>query len=187
MAEEIQSVNIAITGIEDTGTQIKIRDQNKRTYSFFKTKKDGGDTEAFKSFQDFKPGNTALIAFKEVPYKEGTIRNILMFRPATGIPETSQERGVSSAANWKKEKLPREYWEKREARKESNIFLQVAFKAAVELESASIRSGKEFNRNNLYNNTIDFYDWIVSQVGDGTEQKQTSTAGQSSANDQLGF
>ena len=47
-------------------------------------------------------------------------------------------------------KPDREYWEKREARRETTIFLQVAFKAAVELQAANVRAGNPFNRDNLY-------------------------------------
>src|SRR5574340_970688 len=130
MAEEFQNLNIVISGVEDTGPQIKIRDQNKRTYSFFKTKKDGGETVAFQNYQKFRIGDTAEVSYKEVPYKDGIIRNIIAIRPPTGAPESAPAFGRRIA-----DRPGREYWEQREAKRQSSILMQVAFKAAIALEA----------------------------------------------------
>jgi hypothetical protein len=167
--EEIHSANITISGIDDTGAQIKIRDHNRQTYSFFKTKKDGAETEAYKNYQHFKPGDTVLLTFKEVPYKNGTIKNVMTVKPATGEPDTSP---APAAAAGKKERPGREYWEKREAVRQSSILMQVAFKAAVALEAAKIRSGTEGSKEEMYENTLEFYDFMAEQIGEETGQPQ---------------
>src|SRR4051812_2566459 len=96
MPDEMQNENIRIASSEDTGQQIKIRDQNRRTFSFFKTKKDGSETAAFRSFQQFKIGDAVEIGYKNVPYKDGTIKNILIMRAATGPVEEKETRGTES-------------------------------------------------------------------------------------------
>ncbi|MCL5666783.1 MAG: hypothetical protein M1383_03370 [Patescibacteria group bacterium] len=164
MPEEFQNLNILISGIEDTGPQIKIRDQNKRTYSFFKHKKDGGETVAFQTYKNFKIGDTAEISFKDVPYKEGTIRNIIAIRPATGEPQAALPRAGGAGM-----RPGREYWEKREATRQSSILFQVAFKAAVALQAARIRTGLEENRDQLYDTALEFYDWMAAHIGEEPE------------------
>lgn len=83
---DIINANIVIGGVEDTGQQIKIKDQNKKTYSFFKTKKDGGTTKAYEQFQQYKIGEEVGISYKEVAFtgRDGTpgkIKNIINFNP----------------------------------------------------------------------------------------------------------
>ena len=165
MAEqEIHNVNIKISGAEDTGSQVKIRDQNQRIYSFFKTKKDGGETEAYRSYRQFKVGDTALVTFKEVPYKNGTIKNVMMFKPATGEPD---QAAVTPQAQWRARgqgQPGREYWEQREAKRQSSILMQVAFKAAVTIQAAKINAGEKEDRDWLYNTTLEYYDWLEERI-----------------------
>lgn len=194
MPEELQNTNIVISGVEDTGQQIKIRDQNRRTYSFFKTKKDGGETVAFQDFRNFKIGDKALVVFKEVPYKEGTIRSAIDFRPATGEPtlaeiSCSASRRRSSATG--EERPTREYWEKREAKRQSSILMQVAFKAAVSLEAARLEKGEDEDLDHIYRDTMDFYDWMAGEIGEAqttqASQAENNSGGEIIGAEELGF
>ncbi len=93
MNDQIQNVVAKIFAIEDTGMQIKLKDENKRSLGgFFKTKKDGGQTVAYTQFQDMgiESGSVVEIGFKEVPYKDGTIKNIISFRESAGRPVPHQ-------------------------------------------------------------------------------------------------
>lgn len=164
MADELQNANIQITSAEDTGQQIKIRDQNKRTYSFFKTKKDGGETAAFKNYQHFKIGDTVEISYKEVPYKEGTIKNVLVMKPATGPAEKSAS--MQGEKLFKMRGPGREYWEEREQKRQSSILMQVAFKAAIAIHAAKIETGEAENREKMYADALEFYDWMADQIGE---------------------
>ncbi|MDC6706039.1 hypothetical protein OEZ83_27110, partial [Leclercia adecarboxylata] len=80
-------------------------DKNKRSLgSFFKNKKDGGTTQAYQQFQDMdlKSGSIVEIGFKEVPYKDGTIKNILGFREPNIMAtpqQTTQSQIVQPRAN----------------------------------------------------------------------------------------
>ena len=183
--DEFKKLNIAISAVEDTGPQIKLRDQNKRTYSFFKTKKDGGETVAFQDYKNFKPGDTAEITYKEVPYKEGTIKNIIGIHPASGEPETPAPP-AKSLASYKPGKTDREYWEAREANRQSSILFQVAFKSAAALEAARVRAGQDEDLTRMYDQTLDFYDFMAGQIGDGDK---TSNVGPEVLSDEenLGF
>jgi hypothetical protein len=175
--QEIHSANIKIFGADDTGQQIKIRDQNKQTYSFFKNKKDGGETEAFKSYQQYKIGDVVMITYKDVPYKNSTIKNVMTLRQATGEPDAAP---ATAAAQWQarsgqrqgQNRPEREYWERREAKRQSSILLQVAFKAATALQAAKIRSGEAENRDWLYDTTLEFYDWMESHMEDSSPASQ---------------
>ncbi len=196
MADEFQSINIAISGVEDTGNQVKIRDQNKRTYSFFKNKKDGEPTVAFQDFQHFKIGDTALVTYKEVPYRDGTIRNVINFREPTGPPEQAPITAVAqyrARTNRRGEEKPgREYWERREAKRQSSILMQVAFKSAVALEAARIRSGRDEDRQRVFDDTTEFYDWMEGQIGQaeenlGEQGQARERQEQLSAEEELGF
>jgi hypothetical protein len=177
MPEEIQTQNITISGVEDTGNQIKIRDQNRKTYSFFKTKKDGGETEAYKNYQRFKVGDKVLLTFKEVPYKDGSIKNVMTFKEATGEPEPAPPRTNNYTFTQRAslgDKPGREYWEQREQKRQSSILMQVAFKSAVAMEAARIQSGAEEDRERLYNTTLEYYDWMAEQIGEVEQQKSES-------------
>lgn len=160
--DEIKRINIIISSAEDIGPLVRIRDHNKRPYSFFKQKKDGGDTAAFLSFQNRRVGDTIEIAYKEVPYKDTTVRNIVNIADATGEPQTLPAPGSQKVKNM--EKPGREYWEKREANRQSSILLQVAFKSAVALEIARIRSGGQENQERVREQTLEFYDWLAGQI-----------------------
>lgn len=193
MTDEFQSLNIAISGVEDTGSQVKIRDQNKRTYSFFKTKKDGGPTVAFQDFQQFKIGDTVLITYKEVPYRDSTIRNVINFREPTGPPEqapiTAVDQYRARSGRRAEDKPGREYWEQREAKRQSSILMQVAFKSAVALEAARVRAGVQEDRQRVMDQTLEFYDWIAEQIGDGENQNPPESARKESlgTEEDLGF
>jgi len=162
MADEIKKSNIKIKSAEDTGPQIKLRDQNNRTYSFFKNKKDGDATVAFLNYQNFKVADEVEISFREVPYNGIVIRNITSMRPATAPVEAP----VSNTAVTKQRAPGQEYWERREEKRQSSILVQVAFKAALELQSAYINSGREEDREKLYNDAMEFYDWMDFQIGE---------------------
>lgn len=94
--DEIHNKNITISSVEDTGTQIKIKDENKKIYSFFKLKRNGGETVAYSDFQNYQIGDRVGIGYKEVPYKDGKIKNILNFSPP--FKETTQSPPLSLKA-----------------------------------------------------------------------------------------
>lgn len=114
--------NIIISGVEDNGTQLKVKDENKKTYSFFKTKKDGTPTQAFSQFEYLKVGDRTGISYKEVPFtaKDGTpakIKNITSFTPvfdqigmpaALAKPEPTYHK--EEGRNFKKEGYERCLW-----------------------------------------------------------------------------
>jgi hypothetical protein len=167
-ASELKNSNIVIAGVEDTGPQIKIKDHNKRTYSFFKNKKDGDQTAAFRNFQHFKVGDTVEISFKEVPYKEGTIKNVLLVKPASGSPESLPfpQAQTPPFASKERGQPGREYWEKREEKRQSSILMQVAFKSAVAMEAARVSAGQPEDRGRMYNEAQEFYDFMAEQIGE---------------------
>lgn len=172
MPDEIHSANITIAGVEDTGTQIKIRDQNKKTYSFFKQKKDGSETAAYRDYNQFKVGDTVMVVFKEVPYKDGTIKNVMNFKPATGEPDQQPMVSTRHYMEQKGIKPGRKYWEQREAKRQSSILMQVAFKSAVAMEAARVRAGQEESRDRIYDTAMEFYDWMDNQIGEETAKSE---------------
>src|SRR5438445_749738 len=116
MDSQILNANIVISGVEETPTQIKIKDQYKKTYSFFKAKKDGQPTKAFEQFAQYKVGEETGIGYKEVPYKDGTIKNLMNFGPIrNGVESTKpapkpdsrptepNPQRYGEARNWDKE------------------------------------------------------------------------------------
>ena len=111
MNDIIQNTITEVFTVEDSGTQIKLKDKNKRSLgSFFKAKKDGNPTMAYQQFQDMeiKSGLVVEIGFKEVPYKDGVIKNIISFREAAGRPVERQQT-QNSAPQQEIEPLPEEY------------------------------------------------------------------------------
>jgi hypothetical protein len=174
--DELKNANILISGVEDTGEQIKIRDQNKRTFSFFKKKKGGDETVAFRNFQHFKIGDTVEVSFREVPYKEGLIKNVVNVKPATGAPEPSQSAPFKGRIA--DTKPGREYWEQREEKRQSSIVMQVAFKSAIALEAARVQQGQAENRERMYDETLEFYDWMAEQIGDGETGQPNQNPGE---------
>lgn len=79
----MQNTTIRICSIEDKGTQIKIIDEHKQSWSFFKVKKDGQPTKAFQQFPSYKIGDTTGIGYSEAPNTKygGVFRNIVNFTP----------------------------------------------------------------------------------------------------------
>lgn len=181
MADDLQNTNIKIASAEDTGQQIKIRDHKRRTYSFFKTKKDGTETAAFRSYHQFKIGDAVEISYKNVPFRDGTIKNILNIRPATApVEETAEDVRLFQSRG-----PGRDYWEKRDAKRQSSILMQVAFKAAVSLQAAQVEKGDSENREKLYADTLEFYDWMADQIGDGEQLASQNQQRQNTVTDQL--
>jgi hypothetical protein len=85
---------IRICGVEDSGTQIKIIDENKFKYSFFKEKKAGGNTVAWEQFQKLKVGDTTGIGFNDNPNPKNPalpFHNIVNFTP----PNYAQQAQVA--------------------------------------------------------------------------------------------
>lgn len=119
--DNIQNLVTEVFAIEDSGQQIKLRDKNKRSLgSFFKTKKDGESTVAFKQFQDMeiKSGSVVEISFKEVSYKDGVIKNIIGFREAMGRPverPVAPQKAPGQAQTYKAEEQPKDdkFWDKK--------------------------------------------------------------------------
>jgi len=167
MPDEMQNENIRIQSSEDTGQQIKIRDHKRRTFSFFKTKKDGSETAAFRNYQHFKIGDTVEISYKNVPYKDGTIKNVLNMRPATGPIEESAPTENYIFKQRTRMGPGREYWEERDAKRQSSILMQVAFKAAVSLEAARVENGEAENKERMFSDTLEFYDWMENEIDGG--------------------
>ena len=80
------NANITIAGIEDTGTIVKIKDSEGKTWTFFKNKKSGGPTVAFDQFSQYKVGDTTGVAYNENPNpKGGVFRNIVSFQPPVHV------------------------------------------------------------------------------------------------------
>lgn len=93
MNDAILQKNITISGATDTGKQIKIKDEFGKTYSFFKTKQNGEQTQAMVQFPEYKVGEKTGISYKQVPYtlpdgKQTMLNNILGFMPV--MQETVQ-------------------------------------------------------------------------------------------------
>lgn len=98
MNDQIENIITEISAIEDTGIQLKLRDKNKKSLgSFFKKKKDGASTVAYDQYLDMgiESGSVVEISFKEVPYKDGTIKNIIGFREAAGRPESNYKARIN--------------------------------------------------------------------------------------------
>jgi len=80
---DLLTVDTVLARVEDKGTSVLLEDTKKDYYSFFKEKQDGSPTAAASSFHGFNPGDAITIVYKEVPYKNKTIRSCVKFK----IPE----------------------------------------------------------------------------------------------------
>lgn len=132
--DNIINANLTISGVEETVTQIKIKDENKKTYSFFKTKKDGGMTKAYEAFQQYKVGDTVGIGYKEVAFtgKDGTqgkIKSILSFGPVNSAAMLTKNapQPVSSSTG----ATYRERMDKKEADDEQVFWEKKAYKQCL--------------------------------------------------------
>ena len=81
----------------ESATQFKLKDEFGKTYSFFKSKKDGSPTQAMVQFGEYKVGERTGISYKQVPYtlpdgKQTMLNNLLGFMPTIqeSAPETIQ-------------------------------------------------------------------------------------------------
>ncbi len=73
-----------ICAVEDTGTAIRIKDENKQTWSFFKTLKAGGPTKAMQQFVQYKVGDVVGVGYNENPNPKNPqypFKNIMNFTP----------------------------------------------------------------------------------------------------------
>lgn len=104
---ELVNATFTISSVEDTGTQIKIKDENGHTWSFFKNKRDGGMTVAFEQFQHYKVGELVGVSYKMAGEK-GNIRSIMSFRP----PMYDQVKPVTTAPVVKERNFDKEAYEK---------------------------------------------------------------------------
>lgn len=95
---ELLYIDTVIAKTEDKGDQIKIEDNNKDFFSFFKKKKDGTASAAYSTFQQFKVGDTVTIVYKNVPYKGNTLRSIVKFKPFQGRNPSRAAATASTSA-----------------------------------------------------------------------------------------
>lgn len=101
--QNLLTITTTLSSVEDTGSQIKVKDANGNTYSFFKQLTAGGNTAAFNTFQQVRQGETVTIVYKEVPYKNTKLKNVVKFRapePKDSIkaPEAGSPRVPASSA-----------------------------------------------------------------------------------------
>jgi hypothetical protein len=119
---------------------------------------------------------------------------VLTFKQATGEPD---DAAATSTAQWQARqggqdqtqvRPGREYWEKREARRESSILLQVAFKAAIALQASKINAGQAEDRQWLYNTALEFYDWMEGQITKepSSPVRQAQSAGRRGVTEETG-
>lgn len=139
MNDTIQNTVAKIFAIEDTGSQIRLKDENKKSLgSFFKEKKAGGLTVAYQQFVDMglKSGSVVSIGFKEVPYKDGTVKNIIGFRETSDVPAKTPQQAAQPKYEPMGETKPD--WDEIAVGKVQSLFLQ-----------AFIQSGKTFSEAKL--------------------------------------
>ena len=113
--------------MEDSGTQIKITDESKTKYSFFKDKKTGGQTVAWEQFQLMKVGDLTGIGYNDNPNPKNPafpFHNIVNFTPpnyayaaAKNQPvaqtPTPALKAVPSANSYATEPKSQEFWDER--------------------------------------------------------------------------
>lgn len=94
----LYNADIIITKIEDDGSKIKIEDNKKDYYSFFKNKKEGNPSAAYSTFQQLnvRVGSSVQVAFSLVPYKDKQLRSIVKFKPAGSSPVSSPTMPIPS-------------------------------------------------------------------------------------------
>lgn len=89
---------ITINNPFDGGTYISIKDENGKSYSFNKNKKDGSVTRAYSVFRTLRQGEVVTIAYEEKPgSKGGTFRNIAVIKP-TGVQQASNQEVPATPA-----------------------------------------------------------------------------------------
>lgn len=104
----LENRTITIKSLEGSESRYKIKDQNGLTYSFFTTKKDGSQTEAYRTFMvennggPLMIGNHVQVTFREEqkPNQSGqmiTYRNIVSFLGGVTAPLPSPG-GMSSGS-----------------------------------------------------------------------------------------
>ena len=99
--DNIQSVNLVIQSVEDKGEQIKFKGSDNRTYSFFKNKRDGGMTVAYKTFQNFKVGQTVAVSYKDdesAKYPGTVFHTVISVKAADGVPQQSAPAQKTAAS-----------------------------------------------------------------------------------------
>jgi len=94
---DLEKKVIVIQEITDLEKQIKVKGDDNRTYSFWKTKQDGSETRAHQDFksQELKTGSKIGICYKDNDWtnkagKTITSHNILMFDSADDIQYSSE-------------------------------------------------------------------------------------------------
>lgn len=91
---------ITLANVEDTGTQIKITDEQNNFYSFFKNKKSGEQSAAFTDLQAFGSGQSVNVVYEEKPGNNGNVfRNIARIKPAGGQVTTTETAPTPSLEN----------------------------------------------------------------------------------------
>lgn len=112
---EIHNTTITVSGVEDTGTKIKLKDENKKTYSFWKVKKDGSETVAFQNWKLFKVGDTVELGYKEESFtgKEGnevTTKNVMNIKAAASRPV---QQSITPKPDKPETKQDEAFWDKK--------------------------------------------------------------------------
>jgi hypothetical protein len=79
---DLLSIDTVLVNVEDRDAQVFVQDNLGNKYSFFKQKtNNGGPTAAAISFEGYQIGQPITVIYKEVPYKNQTIKSIVKFRP----------------------------------------------------------------------------------------------------------
>lgn len=119
--DEILNVDVRIEGIQDTGSQVKIKGSDGKTYSFFKDKQTGGSTVAFTQFGDMglKVGDTVNVGYKVKSFtmqngREGTVNNVTSFRETNQKPvvKTPVAQQIAPGASRMGQVEPKTDWDK---------------------------------------------------------------------------
>lgn len=76
---------ITLVNVDETDTQFKITDEKNNFYSFFKTKRAGGPTQAAVDLQAFGLGQQVNIVYE----MNGNFRNVARIKPAGGQVSTN--------------------------------------------------------------------------------------------------
>ena len=144
--DTIQNIIAEVFAIEDTGSQIKLKDKTKHSVgSFFKDKKDGTPSQAWQQFQNMgiKSGSVVEIGFKENPDKNDpkiVYKNIIGFREAAGRPQSPQTPKSAPQQQIKYEADNSPDWDNIAVGKCQTVFLQAYIQAGHSFSEAKLQA-----------------------------------------------
>lgn len=109
MANDITNKTITVAALEAANGRVKLTDQDNDSYSFFQTKKDNSESNAYKTYKEFQ---VALNSIIEIGYTvNGKYKNIIGFRKPKAQAAASAQPFVTSGELKVKQVAQDQKWE----------------------------------------------------------------------------